>query len=344
MVDLDYTDLNLSYDKITIVPVSNIWILIATKDEELMDGIRNHFTFKVPNAHFSSQYKSGNWDGKIRLMKTNGLLARGLLSEVIELAKKWDVKVDLFDDELKAPLNDISDVREIIHSELISKTGKEPWDHQWQVVEEVIKHKRCIARSATSSGKSYMQAMTIKYLHTKEYVNRTLLIVPKLDLTIQMERDFLEYGMSKEDIGLYMGKIKDENKNILISTWQSLQNIEDPEWFEQFDLVISDECFTGDTRVNTRDGYKMIKDICKGDMIWSYNEKTNSNELKEVEHVYENRTNSNKLIIIELENGNEIKCTPNHLINTERGWIKACELTNEDEIFGLCNEDNSRFL
>ena len=245
MIDLDYADLNLSYDKITIVPINNIWILVATKDEEIMEGIRNHFTFKVPNFQFSPMYKSGKWDGKIRLMKTNGLLARGLLNEVLELAKKWEIEVDLFDDELKEPLIDVSDVREVIHKELISKTGKEPWDHQWKVVEEVIKHKRCIARSATSSGKSYMQAMTIKYLHTKGYVNKTLLLVPKIDLVTQMERDLEDYGIHRNNIGLYFGKIKDSNKPIMISTWQSAQNIEDSEWFEQFDMVISDECHLG---------------------------------------------------------------------------------------------------
>jgi superfamily II DNA or RNA helicase len=241
MIEIAYDDLNLTYDKVTIIPINNTDILIASKDIDTMDGLKKHFSFKVKGFQFMSAYKTGNWDGQIRLMKTNGILPKGLLCEVEKMLKEWEVDIEYFDIDVKPTLMDISNVRNIIKKELIEKTGMEPWEHQWEVVEEVLKHKRCIARSATSSGKSYMQAMTVKYLHHCAYASKTLLIVPKTDLVVQMERDFIEYGIDQKDIGLYFGKVKDTNRPITIGTWQSLQNIEDPEWFEQYDLVIADE-------------------------------------------------------------------------------------------------------
>ena len=241
MIDISYEDLNLSYEKVTIVPVNNTDILVASKDAETMEALRNHFSFKVKGFQFMPAYKSGNWSGHIRIMKTNGVLPKGLLGELEKVLKEWEIEIEYFDKTLNEKQMDISNVRNIIRKELVEKTGMEPWEHQWEVVEEVLKNKRCIARSATSSGKSYMQAMTIKYLHHCAYVDKTLLIVPKTDLVVQMERDFIEYGIEQDQIGLYFGKVKDTNKPITIGTWQSLQNIDDPEWFEQYDLVIADE-------------------------------------------------------------------------------------------------------
>ena len=114
MEEIDYDDLNLSYDKVTVVPVNNSWILVATKDTETMDGLRNHFSFKVKGFQFMNPYKNGSWDGKIRLMKTNGLLPRGLLGEMVTILKSWDVDIDYFDDDLKPQLMDITNIRNII--------------------------------------------------------------------------------------------------------------------------------------------------------------------------------------------------------------------------------------
>lgn len=241
MIDIDYSELDLSYDKVTVIPVDNTYMLLASKNPETMEGLRNHFSMKPKGFQFFPQYKNGSWDGKIRLMKTNGLLPRGLLGDLKETLKAWNVGIDILDG-IEDEKVDISNVRNIIRKELVSKTGMEPWEHQWKVVEDVIANKRCIARSATSSGKSYMQAMTFKYLHHCAYVSKTLMIVPKVDLVVQMQRDAIEYGIDPDDIGLYFGQVKDEGKPLTIATWQSLQVIEDNEYFEQFDMVIVDEC------------------------------------------------------------------------------------------------------
>ena len=57
----------------------------------------------VKNYKFMNQYSSGNWDGKIRFFKANGLLPRGLVGELIEEVERWkadniDVRVKLLGD------------------------------------------------------------------------------------------------------------------------------------------------------------------------------------------------------------------------------------------------------
>jgi len=58
-----------------------------------------------------------------------------------------------------------------------------------------------------------------------------------------MEKDFIDYGYNAKGIHkIYSGKDKDRiDSDIVVSTWQSIYKL-DPEWFEQFGMVIGDEC------------------------------------------------------------------------------------------------------
>lgn len=98
-------------------------------------------------------------------------------------------------------------------------------------------------------------------------------------------------------------------------------------------------CFAGDTIVKMEHEHKRIDEIIKGDMIWTLNETTNKTELKEVNDIYtKTADDSYDLLEITLENGEILKITENHEIKTNRGWIKAKDINNQDEIvtFYLC--------
>lgn len=70
-------------------------------------------------------------------------------------------------------------------------------------------------------------------------------------------------------------------------------------------------CFSGDTEVETDKGYKKIKDIKEGDLVYSYNDDKNEIELKEV--IASSMTSDEaKVLKIKTTNGQEIICTPNH--------------------------------
>jgi superfamily II DNA or RNA helicase len=220
-------------------------IIVASLNDEYMENLKVHFTNIVPHARFSPAYKSGNWDGKIRFLDRKGILPRGLVDEAYDILNKWDVKIDIREGLEKEEI-DNSDFEDVIRRELIEKQGEgiymEPWEHQWEASKELVKAKRGLVKAATSAGKSYIITMLAKYLQYKKYAKKVLLVVPRTDLVVQMSQDAEEYGYSRDDIGMYFGRVKDADKDYVISTWQSLQNVKEREFFEQFDCLIIDEC------------------------------------------------------------------------------------------------------
>ena len=102
-------------------------------------------------------------------------------------------------------------------------------------------------------------------------------------------------------------------------------------------LIICDECIRGSQLVKTDKGDIPIKDIKIGDKVYSYNIKTNIYEYKEVEQIHKNLPKSNSynyFLQIQLEDGKILEVTPNHKIfTTNRGYVRADELTENDDIF-----------
>lgn len=90
-------------------------------------------------------------------------------------------------------------------------------------------------------------------------------------------------------------------------------------------------CFSKDTLVKTEVGKKPISDVMRGELVYTFNETTNKIELNEVNHVIKNSIeDSDELFEILLENGEILKVTGNHEINTKRGWVKVNNLKNDD--------------
>ena len=72
--------------------------------------------------------------------------------------------------------------------------------------------------------------------------SKVLIIVPTTSLVEQMHQDFIDYGMTPDAAHkIYSGKDKDTNKVFIISTWQSIYKLP-KKWFEQFGMVLGDEC------------------------------------------------------------------------------------------------------
>ena len=100
------------------------------------------------------------------------------------------------------------------------------------------------------------------------------------------------------------------------------------------DRVKDGVCLVGDSLIKTIDGDKKIEDIVPGDLVYSYNISSDKSEIKEV-YNWEHTDDVTELIVIDTEDG-EIKCTPNHLILTNRGYIRADELKTSDLIVKIC--------
>lgn len=210
-------------------------IQIVTDNRSVILGIKDYFTDFVEGYRFMPKYKAGGrWDGKICLVGAGNILPYGLLFDTIkciktkfkeeELIVSNDVKELFMGDETIEPEFDLNII---------------PRPYQLECIMACLKYKKGIVVAATASGKSCTIAYVIKTLMDNCLVTKTLIIVPTLSLVEQFYKDLGEYGMDINNVGRVYSKIKEFNKPIVISTWQTL--VKNYDKLEDFDCVICDE-------------------------------------------------------------------------------------------------------
>jgi DNA polymerase-3 subunit gamma/tau len=105
----------------------------------------------------------------------------------------------------------------------------------------------------------------------------------------------------------------------------------------RYKVYVIDECLTGDSLVLTREGLVRIDDASlKGQEVLSYNE---SNNIWEYKAVVRWLDQGQKQTLTIKTSQTEIRCTENHLIRTQEGWIKAKHLKPGMQILSPANAD-----
>ncbi len=90
-------------------------------------------------------------------------------------------------------------------------------------------------------------------------------------------------------------------------------------------IGIAESCFLAGTQVVMADGsYKHIEDIVVGDMVKSYNEKTNTITNREVKNIYHHAAEEMGDYYLVINDC--LKLTPNHRVYSEGSWIDAGDL------------------
>jgi len=178
-----------------------------------------------------------------------------------------------------------------------------------------------------------------------ERYGRSITIVPSKNLVQQTEEDYRNIGL---DVGVLYGDRKEFDRTHTICTWQSLMVLDKKSkdaldddqlavFMDNLVAVICDECFDGNMRVLTPHGYVQIKDIKPGDQVINYSESQKIFKIDIVVKRHLNLTNSSteKMFELEFDDGSIIKVTGNHKFMTNKGWIRADELTNDHEIINI---------
>ena len=197
--------------------------------QELCD----YFTFTVPGHTFMPAYRMKIWDGKIRLFNIHiRLLYSGLLEYVFIFAEKRDYEVK--------PDGDWWKPRKIEKNEKFLENLNlpfEPRDYQLEGFHHALSYKKSLLVSPTASGKSLIIYLIVRALNVK-----TLIIVPTTSLVSQLFSDFQEYGWdsAKYCHQVYAGQDKVSDKQVVISTWQSIYKL-GKKIFEPYKLVVGDE-------------------------------------------------------------------------------------------------------
>lgn len=228
---------------ITINKVNESVVEIQTT-EDMNYNIYNRYSEYVDGFRFSPAYKVKRWDGMHHSynMRTC-LLPIGLVKDLILWCNQMGMKFELqgfYPNEFLEEINE-DEYKEIIKDNM-KNAPFEIRDYQDRAVRAALKYHRGILLSCTSSGKSLMIYNIIRYIRKKNF-KHILLIVPNIMLVDQMYDDFKDYGydnLDNEVERLGGGHEATFTTPVLISTWQSLQNM-DADFFEKYDAVFVDE-------------------------------------------------------------------------------------------------------
>lgn len=321
--------------------------------------VKISLTKKVKGYQFTPRYKLGVWNGDISLFD-NGEFDVGLWKEIYMLCKLHGWKFEIENKE-DFPINkkiNIEDVQKFSDKFFKYHTFPDgsdftPYTHQIDSAYKIMKNRFCLTEVATGGGKSLIFALIAFYiLHEVNPNAKFLLLVPNISLVTQFYDDIIDYnngfkggGQNPNPLDIKMVEImsdkprRDEGiANIVIGTVQSLEKrVNNPDfkgWFEQFNVVATDECLHPDTLITmSDDSKKKIKDVKIGDYVQTYNDEKNIYEVKMVDYIYKNLSKGNKMFEIEMEDGSFIKITGNHKVRLKNGnWKRVDELDNDDDI------------
>lgn len=230
---------------ITVTKKDEVYLRVEAEPDILLE-LNEFFTFAVPGAQFTPQYRAKLWDGKIRLLNLfTRELYLGLKSYVQDFCKNnsYDFHDNIGSvhhaDELKTLDDFITQLN--FHSR-----GKkiEIRDYQREAVAHALGTDRALLLSPTASGKSLI-IYTLMRWH-QSHGRRQLIIVPTTSLVEQMYGDFADYASedawkaSENCVRIYSGKEKVNDVPVVISTWQSIYKMP-KNYFEKFDVVYGDE-------------------------------------------------------------------------------------------------------
>jgi superfamily II DNA or RNA helicase len=234
-----------------IIEKKNETYMILKGDQSTLQELQDVFTFYADGYKFHPKVREKIWDGKIRMLKlisrNVGELYIGLIQQVINFCKNRNYTYEIHSD-----LKYISSVDDKIFDSYIkelnlSSKGQsiDIRDYQLKGFSDIIKFKRQLILSPTSSGKSAIIYCATRYLLDKGL--KGLIVVPNVGLIHQLYNDFDDYSsqiswdVSDNVHKIFSGQDKVSEKSCFISTWQSLYTIKDKSWFHKFDFVIVDE-------------------------------------------------------------------------------------------------------
>jgi len=306
----------------------------------------NAFKYDVPGARYLPAVRLGRWDGKVSYFQLGGSTYVNLLPDIIPILEQFNYDIELDDQREYSTTFSFTPVTEESFSHVSWPTGHplagesmRLRDYQVRVINDFLDNPQCLQEIATGAGKT---VVTAALSNAVSHLGRSIVIVPNKSLVTQTEKDYVNM---QQDVGVYFGDRKEWGRQHTICTWQSLnvllKNTKNgvgdctiQEFLEDVVCVIVDECFAGDSKVLTPDGYRQIKDIKSGDKVINYSETTKEFKVDTVVKQHKNLTNSASETMFELEfdNGNKIQVTGNHKFLTDRGWVRADALTEDHEI------------
>lgn len=216
-----------------------------------------------------------------------------------------------------------------------------PLNHQKEAIEKLTGSRRFILADDMGLGKT-----TSTIIAALETGVKKILIICPASLKINWQREIENY--TDRSVYISEGKKFSTEDDFVIVNYDILKNFHDPKnnkeskILNNFDLIISDECFTYETMIMTNIGEIKIGEIVENNLdvnVLTYNHITKKTEYKKIFRWL--KKNKDIIYQIELQNGVFIECTGNHKFFTKnRGYVRADKLTKNDDLYELSERTN----
>lgn len=201
--------------------------------------------FKVKDPSYKPN-RFSKYDGMVRLYDRNtGELPAGLFKTLLGRLKSYNLSFD----------NRFKNIREVDRQELQEWIDSlnlpfTLYDYQFELIYDAIRLRRLTGLADTGAGKSLVIYCVARFLY--EFKGEPMLIMaPSIMLVSQILQDFISYGWKEAPElcqQIMEGKPKARRKPIIISTWQSLKDL-DKDYFSEFTSVIVDEVHGAQAKV-----------------------------------------------------------------------------------------------
>ncbi len=214
---------------IKILDETNIVVIGLTQSEyKVLSGI---FSVFAKAYMFHPLYKLKKWDGRIRFFSQAGASYITLLQDIVPHIKKMGYAIKYID---RRRYVDVEIPQ--IDKDYLSDYGWELGEHQVNAINAIAEHGNGMLIAGTGAGKTLITAVLCD-LYERICRLKIVVIVPNIDLIDQTALELRAFDLN---VGTYSGAGKSLEENIIVSTWQSIQN--NPRIMSNFQAVIVDEC------------------------------------------------------------------------------------------------------
>jgi len=204
------------------IHINTINSKLVTDNPKLLAALEDLYSFRVPGAEYSPQYRRHSWDGKKKFFSRKGIFKTGLLERVLGDLKKVEATPTLIDSRTSK-----NKIQEHYFDNITY------YDYQDKTIQKMLEDKRGIIKAPTAAGKTLIIAGLVKALAGRKMV---LLFNAKQLLT--QTYDFLKsLDIPKLGICFSEGFIEGE---IMLCTVQSIEKILDTHL--NAEVLMVDEC------------------------------------------------------------------------------------------------------
>jgi hypothetical protein len=190
------------------------------------------------------------------------------------------------------------------------------WEHQLKDIEFCKSNPLVFNTSDCGTGKTRVCLELIRQLKLP-----TLVLAPKSILAPAWSEDINKYTPELTHSVAYAHNRKEsfqQESQVIVTNHDAVKYLaEHPELCTQFKdgLLIVDECFVRDTPISTPHGLVPIQKLTIGDLVCT------SNGVYPITNTF--KSSSTNLVSLRLSNGKQFRCTKNHPIATDLGWLPA---------------------